>query len=94
MQCNVLCLQETHKDIDRDLPKIYGIILAVERPNRQYGSAIFVRTGATTETTSNMEERNIELLTVELNIVIVTSVYKPHQVNFYTTTTQAADYHW
>ena len=51
--------------------------LAIERPHEQYGSALFVKPSAIIETTSKTDDNNIEILTVELSGVIVTSVYKP-----------------
>ena len=82
MHCDVLCLQETHRGSNNNRPKIHGMVLAVERPHRQYGSAIFVKTGSVIEATSKSEELNIEVLTVELSSVVITSVYKPPAEDF------------
>ena len=51
--------------------------LAIEHPHRQYGSAIFVKTGTVVESTSRSTEDDIEILTIEMSSVVVTSIYKP-----------------
>ena len=38
-QCDVLCL---HRGSENNRPTIPGMVLAIERPHRQYGSAVFV----------------------------------------------------
>uniref|UniRef100_A0A803SZ68 Reverse transcriptase domain-containing protein n=1 Tax=Anolis carolinensis TaxID=28377 RepID=A0A803SZ68_ANOCA len=65
--------------------KILGMQLAVERPHRQYGSAIFVRSGAAISATSLTEVNNIEILSVELDSCTISSLYKPPGVDFYFT---------
>ena len=56
--------------------------LAIERPHPKHGSAIFVKHGFVIEATSKSEENDIEILTVELSNVVVTSVYKPPPADF------------
>ena len=75
--CDVLCLQETHRGRKNNRPQINGMKLAIERPHEQYGSAVFVKPSAVIETTSKSDDNNIEILEVELSGVTVTSVYKP-----------------
>ena len=58
------------------------MVLATERPHRQYGSAIFVKASSTIEATSVSEDDNIEVLTIELSSVVVTSVYKPPAADY------------
>ncbi|KAI4811062.1 hypothetical protein KUCAC02_013985 [Chaenocephalus aceratus] len=58
------------------------MVLAIERPYRQYGSAIFVKTGSAIEDTDMSDSHNIEVLSVELSSVVATSVYKPPPVDF------------
>ena len=82
LHCDVLCLQETHRGSDNNRPSIPGMVLAIERPHRQYGSAIFVKASLVMEATSVSEDDNIEVLTVELSNVVITSVYKPPTVDF------------
>ena len=38
--CQVLCLQETHKGPNNNRPTITGMKMAIERPHEKYGSAI------------------------------------------------------
>jgi len=40
-QCDVLCLQETHRDETNIRPRIPGMNLIIEIPNALYGSPIF-----------------------------------------------------
>ena len=82
LHCDVLCLQETHRGSDNNRLSIPGMVLATERPHLQYGSAIFVKASSVIEATSVSDDDNIEVLTVELSSVVVTSVYKPPAVNF------------
>jgi len=42
-RCEVLCLQETHRDTNHRRPKINGMRLVVERPHSKYGKAIFTK---------------------------------------------------
>ena len=63
-------------------PTIPGMVPAVERPHKMYGSAIFVKASYAIESSAVSEVDDIEVLTVELNSVIVTSVYKPPAVDF------------
>lgn len=36
-ECEVLCLQETHRETNHRRPKINGMRLVVERPHSKYG---------------------------------------------------------
>ncbi|KAJ8407754.1 hypothetical protein AAFF_G00267980 [Aldrovandia affinis] len=56
--------------------------MAIERPHRQYGSAIFVKIDSVIEATAKTEVNNIEILTVEFSRAMVTSVYKPPDADF------------
>ena len=99
LRCDVLCLQETHRASDNNRPTIPGMVLVTERPHRQYGSAIFVKASSAIEATSVSEDDNIEVLSVELSSVVVTSVYKPPGTNFKfphpsATSTQQTAHYW
>lgn len=82
IQCDVLCLQETHRGPQSTRPKVEGMTMAIERPHDKYGSAIFVRTGTVIEATSACDSQDIEILSVELKGAVVTSVYKPPAIPF------------
>ena len=75
--CDILCLQETHRGPSRNRPRIPGMTLITERLHDQYGSAIFVRNGLTVDNASVSENDNIEVLSIELMGISVSSVYKP-----------------
>ena len=63
-------------------PSIPGMELAIERPHRQYGSAIFVTSGTIVNTTSLTDINTIEILRVDLSGISVASVYKPPDERF------------
>ena len=75
--CDILCFQETHRGPSRNRPRIPGMTLITERLHDQYGSAIFVRNGLTVDNASVSENDNIEVLSIELMGISVSSVYKP-----------------
>ena len=75
--CHVLCLQETHRGTTHKRPKIHGMAPAVEPPHAKHGSAIFVKTGTTIESTSVIDDNDVKVLKVELRGVAATSVNKP-----------------
>lgn len=80
--CDVLCLQETHRDSSLRRPKINGMRLVAERPHRQYGSAIFAKPNLQVQSCGVSDINNIEVLTMELSDCTITSVYKPPATEF------------
>ena len=71
--CYILCLQETHRGPTRFRPRITGMSLIAEIPHDQYGSAIFVRNGLIVDKSSTSDIDNIEVLTIELMGISVSS---------------------
>ena len=83
-QCQVLCLQETHRGQDDIRPRVPGMRLVAERPHEQYGSAIYVKSGIRVYSTKVSADNNIEVLTVLLDDdVSITSIYKPPTQDFH-----------
>ena len=74
---DVLYLQETHRQTTHKRPKIRGMTPAVECLHAKHGSATFVKTGTIIESTSTIDDNDVEVLEVKLKGVAVTSVYKP-----------------
>ena len=58
--CDVLCLQETHCGTTHKRPKIDCMTPAVERPHAKHGSAMFVKTGNTIESTSVIDDNDVK----------------------------------
>jgi hypothetical protein len=75
--CDVLCVQETHRDENDSRPHIPGMKRIVERPHPKYGSAVYVKPETDVLTTNISSENDMEILTIELHECKVTSVYKP-----------------
>ncbi|XP_030851787.1 uncharacterized protein LOC115928578 [Strongylocentrotus purpuratus] len=82
MNCDVLCLQETHRGSDNPRPKIKGMKLAIERPHRQYGSAIFMNEKIRPDSTSYTHNNDIEVLNVTIKGLTISSIYKPPNISF------------
>ena len=74
---NLLCLQETHCDSSQTHPEINGMTLINELPHAQHGSAIFARPNLHIISSNKEICGKTEMLTVKLNNVMITSIYKP-----------------
>lgn len=80
--CDVLCIQETHRGSDSNRPKIAGMKLIIEHPHGHHGSAVFVRENLSCKADILKLSEDIEILTIELANIAVTSIYKPPTTNF------------
>ena len=56
--------------------------LVAERPHNKHGGSVSVRDGLKVNSIYVCEEDNVEFITVELNGVVVHSVYKPPAEQF------------
>lgn len=81
-QCDVLCLQETHRDETRIRPRIPGMNIIIEIPNAFYGSAIFAIPGLVIDSAAFSHTNNIEILIIETKKCTITSIYKPPNADF------------
>ena len=81
-QCDILCLQETHRGPKHHRPRVEGMTTLIERPHEKHGSIMLAKNGTIIESTSKSDENNIEVLTAELRGITITSVYKPPPTPF------------
>lgn len=81
-RCDVLCVQETHRDEASVTPKIPGMNLVIELPHPQYGSAIYTKPELVVESASYSHNNQIEILTIVVRNCTITSVYKPPNIAF------------
>ena len=80
--CAALLPQETHRGPTRNRPKIPGMNLVVERPHDQYESAIYVKPGIDLNNTNIYCDNNMQILSINLEGLTVTSRYKPPNTPF------------
>lgn len=81
-KCDVLCIQETHKDNYQKRPYIPGLKLVAEIPHPKYGSAVFVKPEIQVESVHCTINQSIEIISLELSNCVITSVYKPPSERF------------
>ena len=80
---DIVCMQETHIGPDHCRPSIHGMKLIAETRHRQYGSAVFAKpTLNIEEVHTEVTDSQIELITVSLAKITLTSVYKPPASEF------------
>lgn len=80
--CDVLVIQETHRDESSRRPNLRNMKLVLERPHPKYGSAIFTKPNLNIVSVDKTEDNNVEILTIELDKCAITSIYKPPNVDF------------
>lgn len=81
-RCDILCIQETHRNLTAHRPKIDGMQLVIEQPSAKHGSAILVRNDISVTSAEKTYHNEIEVLTIEVGKFTVTSVYKPPGKDF------------
>jgi len=81
-RCDVLCVQETHRNEASMRPKILGMNLVIELPHSQYESAIYTKPELVIESASYSHSSQIEILTIKVRNCTITSVYKPPNIAF------------
>ena len=78
--CHCLCFQETHQSKDKARPLSPGMAPVFECLHIKHGSSGFIRDGLKVNNISVCEE--VELITVDLSVVVVHSMYKPPHEQF------------
>lgn len=79
---DVLCLQETHRDEYHRKPTINGLKLIAEHHHNKYGSAVFVKNSIDVVSTHSTCVNNIEIITIDIGNITISSIYKPPNVDF------------
>ncbi|KAH1023843.1 hypothetical protein HUJ05_003438 [Dendroctonus ponderosae] len=75
--CDILCIQETHRDENSIRPDGTGMNLSIEAPHNKYGSAIFTKPSLAISSVAKNIQDDIETLT---NNEII-KISKPHKIN-------------
>ena len=60
IDCDILCLQETHRGPQQFRPKVPGMKLVVERPHEKYGSDIITKCDTIIDQTSLSDNDNVK----------------------------------
>ena len=80
---DIVCMQETHIGPEHCRPSIYGMKLIAEIRHRKYGSAVYAKpTLNIEEVHTEVTDSQIELITVSLAKITITSVYMPPASEF------------
>ena len=79
LKFDILCLQETHKEMTPDIP---GMNLLIQHGNTVHGSAIYSRDKSTILGTQDLSTNGLEILRIETTYFNVVSVYKPPPTPF------------
>ncbi|XP_049873462.1 uncharacterized protein LOC126372007 [Pectinophora gossypiella] len=81
-QCDILCVQETHRDANQSRPYIPGLTLIAEICHPKHGNAVFVAPGISATSVEYSSDNGVEIITVDIGYCTVTSVYKPPNTPF------------
>lgn len=77
-RCDILCVQETHRDTSQSRPQVPGLTLIAEICHPKHGNAVFAAPGVSIVSINKHTSLNaIEVITVETDNCPVTSLYKP-----------------
>ena len=80
LEPDILCLQETHKDMTP--PTIPGMSLIVHHQSPVHGSAIYAKDPASIDRSFNDTAQDVEVLRVDTTQMTLISVYKPPPTPF------------
>ena len=80
LRADILCLQETHKELT--LPDIPGMHLIIHQGSPVHGSAIYAREKAIITNSENLSINGLEILRVETKGLNIVAVYKPPPTPF------------
>jgi len=75
-KCDILCIQETHRDKHHERPRVEGMCLGAERSHSKHRITVFVRSEIENKSTSYTED-GINIRSIELHRFTITSIYKP-----------------
>ena len=80
LNTDILCVQETHKDVALNIP---GLYLIIHHGSNIHGSAIYARDKSIILNSQDMTESGVEILKIESTHFNVISVYKPPPTPFH-----------
>ena len=74
----IVCMKATHIGREQCRPSIHGVKLMAETRHRKYGSTVYAKpTLNIEEVHTEVTDSQIELITVSLAKITITSVHKP-----------------
>ena len=80
---NIVCMQETHIRSEHCRPSIHGMKLIAETRHRKYDSAVYAKPTLNIEEVHiEVTDSQIELITVSLATITISSVYHPPASEF------------